>query len=148
MSAVLQQSRSGIAELLPALARWEFDVQRAIDELHIKVSGPGAEPVKGLALAHRIWSLYRRQPVFRVVLELSELTILSPQINLELVLLNRWIGKCGGVMRLCGLSPEQLQSSRLYRWFDYYPDYQAALRDDWPTRRRMAVNDAHPWPAG
>ena len=147
MIAVLQRAGSGIAELPAGVARWEFNVQRGNDELYIKVSGPGAESVKGLALAHGLWSLYRRLPVFRTVLELSELTILGRQTTLELVLLNRWIGKCGGVMRLCGLSAEEIQSSRLYRWFDYYPDCQAAFGDDWPARRLAALNDGHRLPA-
>ena len=135
MSEVLQPSPSGIAEVLPALARWEFDVSQGVDELCIKVSGPGRESPRGLALARGLWSQYWQRPVSRVVLELTELMILSPQITVELVLLNRWIGKRGAVVRLCGLSPEELQSSRLYRWFDYYPDYRAAARGNWPTRR-------------
>ncbi len=135
MNGVLQQSGSGIAEPLSAVAQWEFDVRHATNGLSIKVCGLGDGPPVGLALAHGLWSLYWRRPVLRVVLELSDLKFSSPQVTLELVLFNRWIGKRGGVVRLCGLSREQLQSSRLYRWFCYYPDHEAAVRDGWPIRR-------------
>lgn len=104
MNGVLQQSGSGIAEPLSAVAQWEFDVRHATNGLSIKVCGLGDGPPVGLALAHGLWSLYWRRPVLRVVLELSDLKFSSPQVTLELVLFNRWIGKRGGVVRLCGLS--------------------------------------------
>jgi hypothetical protein len=135
MIGILQPTGSDIVESSPVVARWDFHVLLAADVMYINVSGYGNEPPMGVALARGLWSLYWRRPVQRVVLDLSDLKFLGPQVTLELVLFYRWIGKRGAVVRLCGLSRKQLQSSRLYRWFCYYPNPKAAAHGDWPIRR-------------
>ena len=70
-----------------------------------------------------------------MVLELEAVQVNS-SLALQLVLLHKWIGRRGGVMRLSGLPPCQqkmldIQTRHCNLRFSHYPNREAAVRGDW-----------------
>ena len=83
-----------------------------------------------LRLAERIWRLLQQHFTYRLVLELDQVRLLTSRLIAQLVQLHRRIEEHGGVMRLCGLSPqncEVLHTCRLDDRLTPYQDRQAAI---------------------
>lgn len=67
-------------------------------------------------LADRLWMLLERHFVYRLVLEMDEVELLSSRLIGQLVMLQKRVLQHDGALRLCGLSPacsEALHHCRL-----------------------------------
>ena len=97
--------------MLATVAGYEFDVDRGPDWLWIRIRSveTGCSSLASLpaaSLAEQLTELVEKNFIYRVVLELHRVPELSSQLIGELVELDRHIQKHGGVLRICGLSPE------------------------------------------
>ena len=101
----------------------ELDVQRGPDWLLVKVRSLdeiATEP----QLADCIWEILQRHLTYRVVLELDQVLLLNSHLIGQLVQLYRRIREHEGVMRLCGLSPHNLEVLRTCRLEDRFLPYR------------------------
>ena len=94
-------------KILPGI---ELDVDRGPDWLMVKVHSASRESQACAQLADLLWSLMEQHLTHRIVLELQEVKSLNKQWIEQLLELHDRICHHGGVMRVCGLSP---QSQRL-----------------------------------
>ena len=109
---------------------WELDVQRGPDWLLVKVKGPLGAGSGSLPLAEKLWDLLQRHFTYRLCLELDQIELLDSHLIGQLVKLYKRISEHDGVMRLCGLSPYNLQvmeSCRLDDRFRSYHDREEAV---------------------
>jgi len=115
--------------MLAVAPGWKLDVERGPDWLLVKVrslDGPSPDP----PLADGIWELLQRHFTYRVVLELDQVQVLNSHLIGQLVRLYRLIRQRDGVMRLCGLSPHNLdvlRTCRLQERFLPYRDREEAV---------------------
>ncbi|HZZ74173.1 MAG TPA: hypothetical protein VFE24_18200 [Pirellulales bacterium] len=76
---------------------------------------------------------------YRVVLELDEVALIHSYLLGQLVLLSKRAINHGGILRLCGLSPENqnvLHTCRLYLGLPNYQDRGDAVRGHRPIQPR------------
>ncbi len=98
--------------MLATVAGYEFDVDRGPDWLWIRVRGAPTADRRAASLADEIKDLVERHFIYRIVLELELLPelagnlVLSSKLIGELVQVNQYIHAHDGVLRICGLSPE------------------------------------------
>ena len=92
--------------MLAIAAGYEFDVDRGPDWLWIRIRSVDAGSSPVASLAEQLVELVEKHFIYRVVLELHRVPELSSALIGELVQLDRHILKHGGVLRVCGLSPE------------------------------------------
>jgi anti-anti-sigma regulatory factor len=91
---------------------YEFEVDRGPDWLWIRVRRAPSASWRGVSLAEEIQELVERHFVYRIVLDLERLPklsgnmVLSSKLIGELVQVNQHIRAHDGVLRICGLSPE------------------------------------------
>jgi len=57
-------------------------------------------------IADQLWLMASRHFIYRVVLELEELSSMPPGLTAQLVLLQERLAQCGGALRICGLSQD------------------------------------------
>jgi len=108
----------------------ELDVQRGPDWLLVRVRNLDTTDPDALPLAERIRGLLQQHFIHRLVLELDEAPEFDQSLVEQLLLLHQWIEKHEGMMRVCGLSPENrriLHASRLDQQLPPYEDCQEAL---------------------
>ena len=99
MTAVLEAPRRR-SELAPA-CRCEV-AQRGPNWLFVRVSGGAVDTTLG----ERLWRLAEQQFVTRVVVEWDHDEAPPPTLGPQLATLCERLRKRGGVLRLCGLSPD------------------------------------------
>jgi anti-anti-sigma factor len=115
--------------MLAVAPGWDLDVERGPDWLLVKIRSldeSSADP----PLADGIWTLLERHFTYRVVLELDQVRVLNSHLIGQLVRLYRLIRQRDGVMRLCGLSPHNLdvlRTCRLEERFLPYRDREEAV---------------------
>jgi len=102
---------------------WELEVDRGPDWLLVRVKSTDGDAADAPPLAEAIWSLLRRHFTYRLVLELDEIDLLGSYLIGQLVQLYRSIREHDGVMRLCGLSPYNLQVLQTCRLDDRFLPY-------------------------
>ena len=106
---------------------WELDVERGPNWLLVKVAEPLGKPWEMSPLVDTLRSLLEEHFTYRLVLELDEIELLSSELIGELLSLDKWIRARQGAMRLCGLSPRNLEVLRR-RWLDdFFPAYRDRL---------------------
>lgn len=115
-----------------------LDVERGPDWLLVRVRNLDPADSEALRLADRLWSLLEQHFTYRLVLELDEVEVLSSSLIGQLAELCRRIEEHDGVMRLCGLSPENRQALHACRLDDRLPPYED---------RKEAVMASPHWPA-
>lgn len=119
---------------------WELDVQRGPDCLLVKLGVPEPDAADSPPLAEEIWSLMERYLVSRLVLDLSDLNGLDRQLVAELLWLQRRIREHGGMMRLTGLSGENLALVQAHHGLNghlpVYNDFVEALMGEYPHKPR------------
>jgi len=107
---------------------WALDVERGPDWLIVKMRG-GGDPgdqqgdERHAGLAEEVFSTLQNHFVHRLVLDLSELTILKSYLLGQLVLLQKRITAENGVLRLCGLSDANEKVLTVTRLNDRLPNY-------------------------
>ncbi len=92
--------------MLAVAAGYEFDVDRGPDWLWVRIRSVETGSSHAGSLAEQLTELVEKHFIYRVVLDLHRMPELSSQLIGELVQLDRNILKHGGVLRICGLSPE------------------------------------------
>jgi anti-anti-sigma factor len=108
-----------------------LDVERGPDWLFVRVTPPAdgdwyGEP----SLADAVWTVVEQHFTYRVVLELDRVTLLRSLLLGQLVQLAKRVREHGGILRLCGISPdnhEVLTASRLDTMLPEYADRSAAV---------------------
>jgi anti-anti-sigma factor len=93
---------------------WEMEVDRGPDWLLVKLHNPDPDASGCPPLADELWSLLERHFIYRLVLELDEISLLHSHLLGQLVSLNRRIHEHGGLLRLCGMSSFNRQVLRLH----------------------------------
>lgn len=114
-------------ELAPG---WTMDMERGPDCLFVKLHGPNESQLDGNELSENLWELLKQHFIYRVVLELDDVTMLKSNIVGQLVRLNKQVQDHDGMMRLCGLSDqcsEVLRQARLDSYLPQYRDREEAL---------------------
>lgn len=109
--------------MLAVAPGWELEVERGPGWLLVRIKsldGSSPEP----PLADELWDLLERHFTYRLVLELDQVSVLNSHLIGQLVRLYRLIRQHDGVMRLCGLSPHNLDVLRICRLDDRFLPYR------------------------
>ena len=118
---------------------WTMDVDRGPDWLFVKVHPPHGDPFEMPPLAESVWQLLEQHLTYRVVLELDEVALLHSYLLGQLVLLSKRVHNHDGILRLCGLSPENqdvLETCRLNVGLPNYSDRGNAVMGQRPGQPR------------
>jgi anti-anti-sigma factor len=101
----------------------------------VKISS-GTDAEAEPPLADILWELMRQHFTHRLVLELDQVEVLNSFVIGELVQLSRRVSEYDGVMRLCGLSKENLRVLRSCQLDDRFLPYR--------NRREAVMADGSP----
>ncbi len=101
-----------------------FDVERGPDWLLVRVRNLDPAGSESASLADRLWDLLQQHFTYRLVLELDEMPLLNDDVIGQLAQLFRRIEKHDGVLRLCGLSPDNCEVLHACRLDEQLPPYQ------------------------
>jgi anti-anti-sigma regulatory factor len=88
---------------------WSLDVERGPECLFVRPRRNSDELAATRSLAEQIWSLLEQNFTYRVVLELGDIEQLDSLLIEQVLWLDKQIRDHGGMLRLCGLSPENRQ---------------------------------------
>ena len=116
----------------------QLDVERGPGWLLVRVQSLPTEPTEEPSFSSILWDLLDRHFTYRVVLELDEVEVLNSYLIGQLVKLYKLIRQHDGVLRLCGLSPynlQVLQTCRLEGHFCPYQDREEAVMASALSRR-------------
>jgi anti-anti-sigma regulatory factor len=102
---------------------WQMDVDRGPEWLFFRLKHPDSATGSTPALAENIWSVAEQHFIYRLVIEFDELELLHSYLIGQLVLLHKRVFAQGGVVRLCGLSPQNYQVLETMRLADRFPNY-------------------------
>jgi anti-anti-sigma factor len=108
----------------------ELDVERGPDCLLVRLRNIDLAESDVLPLSERLWQLLQQHFTYRLVLELDEVEVLSSYLIGQLLDLYQRIEQHDGVMRLCGLSPNNrrvLHQCHLDERFRPYGDRKDAV---------------------
>ena len=109
---------------MPGIAPgWELELDRGPDWLLVRLKSPEADASDTPPLAAELWSLLERHFVYRLVLELDEISLLQSYLLGQLVVLDKRVREHGGLMRLCGLSSFNQQVLRSHGLDVRFPTY-------------------------
>ena len=114
---------------------WELDVERGPNWLLVKVGNPLGKPWDMPTLADTLRSLMEQHFTYRLVLELDQIDLLSSELIGQLLALDKWIRARQGVMRLCGLSPDNVEILRRCCRDSFFPAYRDRLEAVWGCQR-------------
>lgn len=120
---------------------WKLDVDRGPDWVFVRLLPADAEDstTGDFALAERVWALLEQSFTYRLVLELDDVPVIQSYLIAQLVLLSKRIHSHGGMLRLCGLSPQNEQVIQLCRLAGCLPTYHSrshAIMGSRPTQPR------------
>ena len=87
------------------LAADDLTVERGPDWLFVRIEG---EASSGRRLAEKVWSMLRENLTNRIVLEMQSVASVDDQLLSEISNLGRRIQADGGLIRICGLSDDNL----------------------------------------
>jgi anti-anti-sigma regulatory factor len=123
--------------MLATIPGYEFDVDRGPDWLWIRVRRAPNAIADPASLAEEIKELVETHFVYRIVLELEQLPelarnmVLSSKVIGELVEVNQYIHAHDGVLRICGLSPENRAMLEVCGLDDVCLDYHTREEAVW-----------------
>jgi len=118
---------------------WALEVERGPGWLFVRLNSAPAGWWQAPPLAECIWTLLQQHFVYRVVLECEEIQRLNSTLLAQLVLLRRKIDERDGVIRLCGVLPENRQAIEqcgLDRFFPMYANREEAVMANRPKQPR------------
>lgn len=110
--------------LLELAPEWAVEIDRGPDWLFIRLRPPADAQAGEFPLAETIWQRLDQAFCHRVVLELYDVPHLRSWLIGELVKLHKRVAATGGMVRLCGLSPQSEESLRACRLADRFPAYR------------------------
>ena len=111
---------------MPAIAPgWEMKVDRGPGWIYAKVARPDSDCSDAPPLADQLWSLLERHFTYRLLIELDDVDLLNSFLLGQLILLQRRIRERGGLMRLSGVSPFNLEVLRTHGLDGYLPVYSS-----------------------
>ena len=110
--------------------QFEFEVERGPGWLFVRLPDV---PIydQGMDLADQLWTLLNQHFVYRLVLEMDEVHLLSSSLMGQLVMLLKRVLQHDGALRLCGLSlscQQALHLCRLDQIMPNFPTREAAVR--------------------
>ena len=129
----------GATQMAATLANWEFGVVRGPGWLIVKPIPHGQDPTQSYELAEAVWGLLQQHFVQRLVIEMDQVSFMSSYLIGQLVLLQKRIHQQGGVLRVCGMSPDcqqAMQLSQLHKLLPNYVDREQAILGARPTQPR------------
>jgi anti-anti-sigma regulatory factor len=116
--------------MLATTSGYELDVERGPDSLLVRVTQVDPDVADMGDFAEHLWSLLQQHFTYRLVLELDVVGMLTGQLVGQLAELYERIERHDGLMRICGLSPENravLQVCGLEDRLVFYRDREEAL---------------------
>ena len=102
---------------------YALSVERGPNCLFVRLTGLD-DVAETPDLAERLWSLMDQQFTYRLVLELDEVSLLRSFLIGQLVLLHKRICQHNGMLRLCGLSPRNVEALAIARLASRFPAYR------------------------
>jgi anti-anti-sigma factor len=117
---------------------WELLVERGPGWLFVRPAEPPPDLNEAGNLADYVWALLQQNFTHRVVLELDRIGPLTSTLIGQLVWLQKRIHTEGGLLRICGLSPQNhdvLHICRLDGHLPEYPDRASAVMTTRPMPR-------------
>jgi len=111
----------------------QISFERKQDMYCVRLRRTRLEEADIVALAEELLSLIQEQSCRKMILCLGPgaLDCLYSVFLATLVTVRRKLQECGGVLKLCEVSPETLEvfeACQLQRYFDFEPDQAAAVR--------------------
>ena len=116
-----------------------LEVDRGPDWIFIRVQGCDPKFSAAPPLAEAVWAILEQNFVYRVVLEMDRIAVLHSYLVGQLVLLTKRLHGHDGVLRICGLSPDNqavLGSCQLDGIFPNYRDRSDAVMCSRPSQPR------------
>jgi anti-anti-sigma factor len=116
--------------MLATASGCELDVERGPGWLLVRIANLDQAEADAPQFAERVWRLLQQHFTYRLVLELDQVRLLTSRVISQLVQLHGRIKEQSGVMRVCGLSPqnrEVLHTCRLDDRLTPYESRQAAV---------------------
>lgn len=101
---------------------WLADVERGPDWLFVKLKQSPSLSADVGQLAEKLWSMLGEHFIYRLVLELDGVPLDSQLVD-QLALLQQRIQQQGGLLRLCGLSQQDLKLLRARQLDARLPSY-------------------------
>jgi len=103
---------------------WELDVDRRNEWLLVRVRRTRQDAVHDPPLAEEAWRLLQQHRLCQVIVELDQLEVLTSFLIGQLILLQKRICVSSGALRLCGLSPLNLQAIHLCCLDEHLPHFR------------------------
>jgi hypothetical protein len=100
-----------------------LDIDRGPDWLFIRLRLPPTDLLDAVPVAEPIWNVVDQYHLYRVVLELDQISLLHSYLIGQLVLLQKRLHTHDGVLRVCGLSPGNENVLHTARMDAYLPNY-------------------------
>ncbi len=97
-------------------------VDRGPDWLFVKIR-PNEQQLD--EVANRLWALLDKHFIYRLVLEMDEVEILSSQLIGQLIMLSKRILQHEGALRLCGLSSSCAEALHFCRLDQALPSFES-----------------------
>lgn len=107
-----------------------FEVERGPDWLLVGVANLDDDQYGSVALAEALEAMLERHSAHRLVLRLDNIGVLTSHLVGELVRLQDWVCRHGGLLRLAGLSPlnqRVLRECRLDERLHPYATWEEAV---------------------
>ncbi len=125
---------------MPTLAaKQNLEVQRGPDGLWVRIVGPASGTSDSPPLADSLWSLLEQHFVYRLVLDFKDVDVSDDSLMDQLTELHQRIDQHDGMLRLCGLSPKNLEAFNkcaLRGQIPCYRDREEAVMGGYPINPR------------
>ena len=102
---------------------WRLELDFSSEWLFLRLYCHGYDAESSPPLAERAWSIAEQYDINRIVIEVDHETLLSSYLVGQFILLHKRAHLSDGVMRLCGLTPENYRVIELMHLSDRFPNY-------------------------
>ena len=103
---------------------WDLEIERGPGWLIITIHPEKQSYYDAPEIADRVWQILSKHFVYRLVLEMDEVEILSSHLMGQLIMLQKRVLQHGGALRLCHLRPRCQDALRLTRLESILPNYE------------------------
>ena len=108
---------------IAATPGWSLRVERGPDWLFIRPQPPRGQEHLEVELAEALWKALVEHMQHRLVLDMSDVTMLRSWLIGQLVNLHKRIATNDGMLRLCNLSDDNYQALRICQLQNQFPTY-------------------------